>query len=201
MGGSTARVVDVRFVSATNHDLPTCVREGQFREDLFYRLGAASVQIPPIRTRPEDVADLAFHFLDELNRKLHTRKRLTPGTLSRIVEQRWPGNARELRNKIALLYHLSDDDDLRNDARDATPQFGGPSARAHEGLVTAVAPMSDIERDVIRIAVIETHGDCAEAARRLGISRSKVYHRIKKYGLEDLLSAGAAERRMADIRG
>ena len=179
VGGSSARVVDVRIVSATNQDLPTCVREGEFREDLLYRIRGANVHISPLRSRPTDVGELARYFLHELNLKFRAHKDFSPGTWSRLLEHPWPGNVRELRNRVTLLYQLCDGDDIRDDMVDfvSMPRWRRPR------LVTAVAPLAEIERDAIQLALAETRGDCKEAARRLGISRATVYARIKQYDL------------------
>jgi transcriptional regulator with PAS, ATPase and Fis domain len=181
--GSTHPVpVDVRVLSATNLDLTEAVRSGRFREDLFYRLQGARLEIPPLRERPEDASALAHHFLDGLNRDHGTARRLLPSQLRRITRHPWYGNARELRNAVHLAYHAADGEHLELDGALRTDAPTRPATE--ERLVTRVAQLAEIERDAILLALEQCGGNREEAARRLGISRSSIYERIRRHGLD-----------------
>ncbi|MEE8469265.1 MAG: sigma-54 dependent transcriptional regulator, partial [Planctomycetota bacterium] len=181
VGGSTSYSVNLRIVCATHQDLGSLVREGKFREDLYYRLAGATLTIPPLRSRPSDIDELALHFVEELNRDRGTNKRLGEGFRSSLLQSSWPGNVRELKNRITLFFHLAESDEIRGDELVLQPQTSLVRAKR---LVNAVAPMSEIEREAIRLALVETAGDCAEAANLLELSRSTIYTKIKKYGLQ-----------------
>jgi len=180
VGASAARAVDVRVVCATNQDLPALVHERKFRGDLYFRLRGAVLQISPLRERREDIGELARYFLRGLNREHGTQKCLTDRAVTGLTARFWPGNARELRNEITLLYHLS-----HTVLGDSGLDVCAPDPRlvSGDGVVNAVVPMAEIERDAIRLALAEAGGDCSEAARRLGMSRSCIYTKIKKHGL------------------
>jgi DNA-binding NtrC family response regulator len=184
LGSSSATPVDVRILCATNRDLPELVREGRFRTDLYYRLCGATLWIPPLRERSDDVPELARHLLHGLNVEHGTDKRLDPGLIERLPRRLWPGNVRELRNLVLSLYHLAEGavlDDAVLD--DAGLDLDVDRARERECVVSAVAPLAEIERDAIRLALHETGGNRMEAARRLGLSRSGLYAKMKRHGL------------------
>ena len=181
VGGHQSVPIDVRIVCATNSDLTALVREGRFRADLYYRLAGATLRIPALRERPDDVEVLALHVLGELNASNGTRRRFAGGLVDRMRSHAWPGNVRELRNRVAALYHLTDGEVIDGQL----PDTDGREAHAGGGtrLVTRVAPLREIEGAAIRLALQATKGDRREAARRLGISRSTLYVRIRDLGL------------------
>jgi two-component system response regulator HydG len=182
VGGEETVAVDVRLVSATNRDLSAMVREGRFREDLFYRLDVVSIVLPPLRERPGDVEELARHFLAQLDFEHGTRRRLSPSMLDRWRRAPWPGNVRELRHRVQLCYHLCDGPLLDDAGLDPGPRLTRPAD--DDSLVTRVAPLAEIERDAIQLALREADGNRDLAARRLGISRSSIYERIRRHGIE-----------------
>ena len=109
VGGIREKKVDVRVVAATNKNLKEMVKQGTFREDLYYRINVLYMHIPPLRERPEDILLLANHFLDQLTkRNPQQRKYLTPNLQARLIAHRWPGNVRELQNQITQLHVLAD---------------------------------------------------------------------------------------------
>ncbi|MFG0316841.1 MAG: sigma-54 interaction domain-containing protein [Planctomycetota bacterium JB042] len=182
VGASEERPVDVRIVCATHRDLPEMVRRGTFREDLYYRLRGATLRIPALRERPDDVTDLAASFLADLNRRHGTRKVFRRELLDVFRRHAWPGNARELRSEVTRLFHLSDTDVL--DASDLALEPPDSSARTATGLVTAVRPMVEIEEAAMRLALEESAGHRDVAAKSLGISRAAFYAKLKRYGIE-----------------
>jgi DNA-binding NtrC family response regulator len=182
VGGQQSIPVDVRVVCATNTDLAELVRTGRFRSDLYYRLAGVTLRVPALRERPADVDVLANRFLAQLDAEHGTQRRLSDDLLDRMRAHSWPGNVRELRNCVAALYHLCDGDVID----DPIPQpRSAPAAPAQDGqaLVTRVAPLRDIEKEAIQLALAATRGDRRKAARLLGISRSTIYVRIRELGL------------------
>ncbi|HEX4261624.1 MAG TPA: sigma-54 dependent transcriptional regulator [Acetobacteraceae bacterium] len=180
--GGRAAAVDVRIVAATHRDLPARVREGRFREDLFYRLSVVPVALPALRERPGDVALLAAHFLRPLGR------RLGPDAAARLAAHPWPGNVRELRNALQRAAVLASGEELRADdfdfldaAPDTAPDAAPDGAAvAPDDLPAAVARL---EARMIASALHEAGGNRAAAARRLGIHRQLLYAKARRYGL------------------
>jgi two-component system response regulator HupR/HoxA len=181
VGASEDCSIDVRVLCATHHDLEARVREGCFREDLYFRLAGAALRIPPLRERLEDVRELVKHFLERLNAEFGTDKRAPPSLLANLVSRSWPGNVRELLAHIRLLFHLTDGELLEEPppVRHPATLHAGPP----DHLVACVAPMSQIVKAAIQLALKECHGNREEAARRLGISRSSIYARIQRHGI------------------
>ncbi|MDD4932926.1 MAG: sigma-54 dependent transcriptional regulator [Methylacidiphilaceae bacterium] len=168
--------VDVRVISATNRDLSHRIREGAFREDLFYRLHVLPIQLPPLRERIADILPLAEHFLAPAG------KRLAPDAAALLIQHRWRGNVRELRNvleRAAVLVRgeriTACDLDLASEAASPTsfdwPEEDLPAAMAH------------LEEMLIRRALGRSRGNRAEAARSLGIHRQLLYTKMRRYGL------------------
>ncbi|MDR2892696.1 MAG: sigma 54-interacting transcriptional regulator [Deltaproteobacteria bacterium] len=179
VGGDEAIKVDVRILAATNRNLQEEVNRGNFRQDLYYRLNVVTLQLPPLRDRPEDIPLLAAHFLQnfaEKNRK--TVKGFTPGAMDRLVKYAWPGNVRELENSVEravvlLVGEYISERELppalqTTDAGDATPR-------------NAFADMTleEIERTVVAEALENVGGNKSEAARRLGITRKTLLAKLQ----------------------
>jgi two-component system, NtrC family, response regulator HydG len=187
VGEERARIVDVRVLAATHRDLEERVREGRFRQDLFYRLNVVQLRIPPLRERPEDIPVLARHFLDRFAERFGVSPLHVPSVLfDRLRLHPWPGNVRELENAIEGLVALSPPDGL-----DLALLPGGTGAGA-----ALAAPDEDpgsplplkqrveaYERGLIVEALRAAHGNRSEAARRLGMSRVTLHDKLRKYGL------------------
>ncbi len=180
VGATEDRSIDVRVLCATHRDLQAAVREGRFRDDLYFRLAGMTFRLPPLRERPEDIRDLVQHLLGQLNAEFGTDKRASSTLLARLSGRPWPGNVRELFSYLRLLFHLVDGDLL--DELPATSEPMTFQLARTERLVTAVVPMAEIENAAIRLALEECDGNRDEAARRLGISRSSIYERIRRAG-------------------
>lgn len=188
VGSTTARMVDVRILVATHRDLSARVAEGLFRQDLYYRLAVVPLEIPPLRERVADVPLLVDHFLDLVARDLKVpRRRIAPAALDGLVHYSFPGNVRELRNLIERAYILSGEGDLTPDAFPSIRSFG--SARPEDAGTIPEGmdlrrTLESVERRLLRNALDEAGGVQAEAARRLGISRSDMSYKLKKLGVE-----------------
>jgi two-component system response regulator AtoC len=205
VGGNETIKVDVRVVSATNRNLEKMIEEGEFREDLYYRLNVFPINLPPLRDRLEDLPVLVGHFIAKFARQMGTSPAgATADALAKLREYNWPGNVRELENIIERAMILAKGGALGTGHLD----FGRravtmPLASSGSGPVSvplAPAPvivaddgkslgerLLDSERKEIVAAVEKSRGNIASAARTLGINRSTLYYRLRKHGLEHLL--------------
>jgi transcriptional regulator with GAF, ATPase, and Fis domain len=186
VGGTATLRADVRFITATNRDLAQAVEEGKFRQDLYYRVNVFSVHLPPLRERGEDILLLANHFVRELAPKLGKGD----GGLSRDAQEAlrsypWPGNIRELANAVERALILAEGDlltaahfglDLGRHQRPEGPR--GPTAEP-----AAPEALADLEKRAIREALERSNGNKTQAAAILGITRTKLHTRLKRFGL------------------
>ena len=181
VGGTQEVHVDVRVLAATNRDLEAMVRQGLFREDLYYRISTVSVHVPPLRTRAGDIDVLAEHFLAQLNDRLGARKRFSPEALEALRRHDWPGNVRELRHAIEAAVVVSDSPDIRVEflppavRRSVSVSGGGNGDGAGGGFLT----LEQLERAQIERALRECGGHRGQAARRLGISERNLYRKLR----------------------
>ncbi|MBX3197877.1 MAG: sigma-54-dependent Fis family transcriptional regulator [Labilithrix sp.] len=179
IGSGQSVAVDVRVLAATNKDLAAEVREGRFREDLYYRLNVVAVEMPPLRLRSGDVVVLAEHFLHRFARENHKNiDALTDAARTKVLGHRWPGNVRELENAIERAVVMSegpklDAEDLPFDA--AQPVLGPVRIPG--------ATMAEIERFAILATLEATQGSTARAAELLDISVRTIQYRLAEYGL------------------
>jgi DNA-binding NtrC family response regulator len=181
VGGSTVPV-DVRVIAATHRDLPGLIRDGRFREDLFYRLGVVPLALPPLRERLADIVPLAEHFL-AVAATGGTPKRLAADAAARLLAHDWPGNVRELRNameRVSALVRRSvvTAADLSFLSDRAVP----PDTDWLAG--TLPEAVARLETEMISRALAASHGNRAQAAERLGIRRQLLYEKIARYGLD-----------------
>ena len=172
VGGTRQITVDVRVIAATNRNLKQSVADGKFREDLYYRLNAFPIEIPPLRDRPADIPKLARFFLDKAARNLaKPNLSLSPGAERVLLAYTWPGNVRELENTMERVAILCDEavepDDL--------PVTSSGPARP--------VLFKDIERQAIEDALRGNDGNRTKTARQLGISLRTLQYRLKEYGI------------------
>jgi len=181
VGGEQPIDVDVRVVAATNRDLRQMVRDGRFREDLYYRLAVIPLEVPPLRRRGDDVVALTNHFLTTIAADLgRPAPRLTAAAWQRWHSYPWPGNVRELRNAVERLVVLwggaeVDVDELPTELHDAAGRGRPPG--------TLAAAVGALERELIAGALTGTDGNKSAAARTLGISRPTLDKKIRDHGL------------------
>jgi two-component system response regulator HydG len=180
VGDDQAVPVDVRIIAATHRDLAERVRAGAFREDLMYRLKVVTLDLPPLRDRPEDIPSLAQHFLDEFCDRFGAG----PFTVSDAVRARlfaasWPGNVRELRNAIESMVALSAPDELDLSLLPGDAVSTGETPRA-----TLADRMAAYERGILLSALAACGGNRTEAAKSLGIGRATLYEKLERYKIE-----------------
>jgi len=187
VGGTRPIAIDVRVVAATNQDLQTLVKEGRFREDLYYRLHVIPIHVPPLRERAEDVDEIAQAFLVEACKKNQVpQRKLTPEGLAWLRVQPWPGNVRQLRNVVEAAAILTeakviDVSDLRTVAS-SEPRQG--AAGDWFQLETIEEFKAAIEKEFIRRKLAENHGNIKRTSERIQIQRSNLYKKLDRYGLK-----------------
>ncbi|WNC13600.1 sigma 54-interacting transcriptional regulator [Brevibacillus brevis] len=183
VGGTRQIEADFRIVAATNKNLEELVKEGKFREDLFYRINVVTLKIPPLRERIEDTIELAHFFLYEFslryNRPIHA---ISQNVMQNLLQYDWPGNIRELRNAIERLVVFATDGTIKEEDLPYSLQGGHkPSPPPLPGeLISLQAELEAHERRVILRAIELENGNKQAAAKRLGISRATLYNKLNK---------------------
>jgi DNA-binding NtrC family response regulator len=181
VGGKTAYKTNCRIVAATNRKPEDAIRDGKLREDLYYRISAISVHLPPLRERREDILPLANSFLKrfaaQANRVL---KGFSPAAIERLTAFDWPGNVRQLQNEVQRAVLLCEGDEV--DSADLSiTKVKSPGEDSPD---TNFTLLEGVERNAIVQMLKETGGNKLETAKRLGIGRQTLYNKIKAYGIE-----------------
>ena len=214
VGGVRDMQVDVRVIAASNRDLEKAVREGHFRQDLYYRLAIIAIFIPPLRERSEDILPLVDFFIGWYNKKFKKSIRgISPETRRLLVAHNWPGNVRELKNSIERAMILEDESILRpvympfavgQAARSGLTAFEHSSATGDSGgrqlangrvvprlyIPEEGTSLEEVERAMVELAMRQANGNQTHAARLLDISRDALRYKLKKF---ELVSAGDEE--------
>ncbi len=181
VGASTETKVDVRLIAATARPLEEMIRDGSFREDLFYRLNVVRIHLPPLRDRPEDVAALATQYVAQAGARQGRSLQLTPAGLGKLLEWRWPGNVRELRNAVERAAVLSTTGVL--DAGDFLLGDPRQPLAAGGGAVKLKPQVEALEKTVIEEALQRAEGNRRQAAQTLGVSLRTLFYKLNRYGL------------------
>ena len=177
VGGTNARPVDIRLICATNMNLEQLVREGRFREDLFYRINTVHIALPPLRERREDIVPLAERFIGQFARKYHRQlSGLDTDAAGALQSHRWSGNIRELQNCIEKAVILSE----KNTLSWADLQF---ESSKHASSAQGIRISDSDEEKLVREAMERCAGNISAAAKALGISRPTLYAKLKKYNI------------------
>jgi two-component system nitrogen regulation response regulator GlnG len=206
VGGRQPIRANVRIIAATHRDLRAAIRQGQFREDLFYRLNVVPVRLPPLRERTEDIPPLARHFLDRAREDGLPAKSLDQGALDRLRRHQWPGNVRELENLMRRLAALCPQETItaevvENELSEATPIAEAPPVAGPEPLARAVERhirqflsahddglassdiydrvIAEVERPLIQMTLAATRGNQIKAASMLGLNRNTLRKKIR----------------------
>ena len=183
VGGTTSIPIDIRVITATNKDLEHSVNVGKFREDLFYRIAAFPITIPPLRERREDIPLLAKHFLEKYTAQAgKSINDISPLALQLLLQYDWPGNVRELENAIARAVLLETTGVLQ---AGNLPSQLSPVIALESDLATpmAILPLAEIERQTLIHALEATGNNMTQTAQALGIGRVTLYRKLKKYNI------------------
>ena len=184
VGGSKAIPVNIRLICATNMDLEQLVREGRFREDLYYRINTVHIALPPLRERRDDIVPLTERFIAQFAEKYHRPISGLDESARTVLESaRWSGNIRELQNVIEKAVILSDTPAVPGKTKILTAKDiqMDPSSLDNSGTLKAVSEAE--EERMVREAVQRSNGNISAAAKALGVSRPTLYAKMKKYGL------------------
>jgi DNA-binding NtrC family response regulator len=181
LGGNRSEKIDVRVIAATNRDLEPRMRQGAFREDLYYRLNVIHLHLPPLRERPEDILPLAEHFLEAAaNQSGKSIRELAAPVKKTLLGYHWPGNVRELQNVVERAVALGEGDVIR---MDDLPSSVRERKRA-DNLAGALArgmTLEELEREYIERMVTAEGGNKTRAAQRLGLDRKTLYRKLEEY--------------------
>jgi two-component system nitrogen regulation response regulator GlnG len=216
VGGTQPIKTNVRIIAATHRDLRRMIDQGQFREDLFFRLNVVPIRLPPLRERTDDIPDLVRHFLIRAEREGLPRKDIAPAAMERLQTHRWPGNVRELENLIRRIAAINPDDTVGADTidRELTSMSGRSPGEQHDesgslggflenflgrhfasfgdglpppGLHHRI--LSNVEPPLIRAALAATKGNQIKAAELLGLNRNTLRTKIRTYGIRVIRGA------------
>jgi len=183
LGGTRSIDVDVRFVAATNRDLQQLIADGDFREDLFYRLNVVPMTLPPLRQRASDIPLLVAHFLEKYRAG---SKALSPAAMQALVTYQWPGNIRELENTIERIVILSHGDEIGVEDLPAEVRTGACAIERGVGgfmLPEDGVSLEEVELDLVRQALERTGGNAPKAAKLLGLTTKTLEARMQRLGL------------------
>lgn len=213
VGSRKSKKVDVRVVAATNRDLQAQITEGRFREDLYYRLHVIPIVVPPLRERPQDIPELATHFLQQAT--VHYQKNLvafSDAALQTLAAYDWPGNVRQLENVVERVAILSKGPNIQRDelppevlqpvtwpvlAVGTKPDSLNAGGSVNPALRNeSLKPMENLEKQAILDALQHAQGNVQQAAKLLGIGQATVYRKIKRYsiGTKDRQPSAAQEK-------
>ncbi len=187
VGGTQSIEVDVRIIAATNRSLLRLVKQGTFREDLYYRLNVVKIDLPPLRDRQEDIPLLAQHFAEKYARPDQPAKQISPQAMDVLLHYRWPGNIRELENAIERACVTSRDDTIRPE--NLPPEILAPAAPRTPFQIDLDRPLpellqqltNDIEEQYILKALKKSHGNIGRCAKICGLSRRSISAKIAEY--------------------
>jgi len=180
LGGKETSTIDIRILAATNVDLQKAIKEGLFREDLYYRLCVVMIPVPPLNRRKPDISVLSKAFLEKFSTELHKPLNgFTPQAMDALVSHTWPGNVRELENRVKRAVVMAEGRYITPENLELLQSVDSED----EGLKLRVARDS-WERDLVRLAMEKAEGNISRAAAELGVSRPTLYQLLAKFGLK-----------------
>ncbi|MGA2915069.1 MAG: sigma-54 dependent transcriptional regulator [Sedimentisphaerales bacterium] len=181
VGSNKSTIVDVRVISATNHDLTELVEQSKFRQDLYFRIKGVSVSVPALRNRTEDIGEFVSYFLSQACQELgKSKKVISANALGILKSYNWPGNIRQLRNCIRTMVVMSDSVTL--DVGDIPPEIY--QVRQLSGQVTDSVSLNDLEKQAIIDTLAKVGNNRQQAAQILGIGERTLYRKIKEYNIQ-----------------
>jgi DNA-binding NtrC family response regulator len=187
LGDTKPKLVDVRIVSATNVDIENRIKDGKFREDLYWRLNVIEVNIPPLRERKDDIDMLALHFIEKFSKE-HKKniKGIDKDALNILIAYEWPGNVRELGNVIERAIALAQTDTITvDDLPEKLKKSNSRQDTSSKGASTLKAYIGDYEKTLL-IKIYKSHNsNKEETAKALGVDLATLYRKFKKYGIEE----------------
>ena len=184
VGGTKEIHVDVRVLTATNRDMPALVRQGHFREDLYYRLSTISIEVPPLRARRGDIGLLAHNFVRVFNERFGSDKQISSEALELLRSYSWPGNVRELLHSVEAAMVLCEGPRLLPEHLPASLRNAKPTRETNSSAGDATLPtLQEAERIQIRMALEASRGHRGNAARILGISERNLYRKLREHDL------------------
>jgi len=184
IGGTKSIKVDIRIIAATNKDLEEMVKDGSFREDLYFRLNVIPIYLPPLRERKEDIPLLIDHFLKKFNEEYGKNINITKEAMEKLVNYSWPGNVRELENTIERLVILAEGNEITlNDLPFYIRQEDDTRITCVKLKETLPSQLELIEKQAIKEALKASNYNQTKAAKMLGLTKRQINYKIKKYGL------------------
>lgn len=182
VGGTDTLRTDVRVIAASNKRLDELVKEGKFREDLYYRLKVVSIDLPPLRERRDDIPLLVEHFLEEFaDYYAKPKARIPNRVMSLLQNYQWPGNVRQLKNVIEGAVVMTNGEITANDLPEEIRSEGKNVSQVS---ISSESTLRDAEREIIQAALIHFGGNRAQTARSLGLGRKTLYRKMEEFGLE-----------------
>jgi two-component system NtrC family response regulator len=192
VGGRQDIPIDTRTVCATNVDIARAIKEGKFREDLYYRISVITINLPPLRERGDDILLLANYFLRMFNEEYRKKvRRFSSASVNFLLSYEWPGNVRELRNRVQRAIIMSDSSALEPSDLGCEIELP-PQAEVSQPVISLREARDKVEREVISSAIDQHNGSIVKAAEVLGVSRPTLYDLMKKHNLTPLTSAEKA---------
>ncbi|MEZ0116719.1 UNVERIFIED_ORG: PAS domain S-box-containing protein [Heyndrickxia coagulans] len=184
VGGTKPIKLDIRVIAATNQNLQKQIKNGFFREDLYYRLNVIPIQVPPLKERKEDIYLLAHHFLEKFNKKYKKHKMFEAGAVDILASYPWPGNVRELENMIERLVIIRDEKTIeKEDVATALGETNSSAKRKNQIIMPLKAAVENLERDMI-IQALKKYGSTHKAAKILGVAQPTVVRKAKALGIK-----------------
>jgi two-component system, NtrC family, response regulator HydG len=179
VGSNTPVEFDVRIVCATNAPIYELVKNGTFRQDLFYRIKTIEIKLPPLRDRLEDLPDLFRYYFDHFTKRYNKSLEISPALVTDLRKYKWPGNIRELQHAIERAVILCREPELKVSDFQLIDLEESPSNESE------TLNISEVEREVIRKALVKSGNNLTRAAEELGIGRTTLYRKIEEYGLSE----------------
>lgn len=187
VGGTKPIQVDVQVIAATNRNLTEMIKKGTFREDLYYRLNVVTLQVPALRKRPEDISLLVEYLLPKLNQRMHSQvHNVSPEALHLLCSYDWPGNVRELENLLERAINLADlnqEECLKSQHFPTLSRLAALPAFHFEAVDNLNEAVQRVEQATIKRILLQTNNNKAQTAKILGLNKSVLYRKLKKYNL------------------